>query len=168
LGPIVLELAAFIFIVDAAFLFGKADPKGTATANAVVGVLMSIMGLQIGFTANGQAFPMILSSLTMAFSMFYLIMAWSLLGEYNLMALGWYSLPAGLWCLLAAAFFSGVDRILAVFSLAWAVLFLAAWNNLAMNSKSSGVVVRWVLAVGSIVTLMIPSYLLIVGAWPPF
>jgi len=168
MGSIVLQLAAFIFIVDAALLFGKADPKGTGAANAVIGGLMAVMGLQIGFTAGGNAFQMILCSLTMAFSMFYLILAWCLLGGYDLKALGWYCLGPGLWALLSALFFLGADRIFAVFSLVWAALFLSAWLNMAFESKPAAPVVRWILAIGSIITLMIPSYLLITGGWPPF
>jgi hypothetical protein len=61
-GPIVLLIAALIFIVDAAFLFGKADPKGTGVANVVIGVPMAIMGMYIGFSAEGNVFLMVLVS----------------------------------------------------------------------------------------------------------
>ncbi|MFQ5856142.1 MAG: AmiS/UreI family transporter [Anaerolineae bacterium] len=168
MGPIVLQIAAFIFIGDAAFLFGKADPKGTGVANAIIGGLMAIMGLQIGFTAGGDTFLMILASLSVAFAMFYLILGWSLLKEYDLKAVGWYSLGAGLWCLLAAIFFFGTDWIFGIFALTWCALFLAAWGNLSFDHVLAGTVTRWILAVDSIIVLMLPAYLLIIGRWPPF
>lgn len=168
MGPIVLLLASFIFIADAAFLFGKADAKGSGAANAVIGVLMAIMGLHIGFTSNNQAFPMILSSLSVTFAIFYLILAWCLLAGYDLKALGWYSLAAGLWVALAAVFFFGVDRIFGVFAIAWSLLFLSAWVNLSFGSSAAGNATRWLLAILAPVTLMLPAYLLITGHWPPF
>lgn len=168
MGPIVLQTAAFIFIVDAAFLWGKADPKGTGVVNAMVGIPMTIMGLQIGFTADGDPFAMILSSLSIAFGLFYSILAWSLLQEYDLKGLGWYCLGAGLWTLLAAIFFFGADPFLGVFALTWSALFLAAWGYLSFDHALAGTVTRWILAVDSIIILMLPAYLLIIGRWPPF
>lgn len=170
MGPIVLVIASFMFMVDAAFLFGKADPKGTGVVNAIIGILMAVMGLHIGFTSGGNAFPLILSTLSVSFAMFYLILAWCLLASYDLKALGWYCLGPGLWVLLATLFFFTVagDWILGIFALSWAVLFLAAWGNLTFGSAVSGAITRWILAVDSIITLMIPGYLLITGNWPPF
>lgn len=168
MGPIVLLLAAFVFILDAAFLFGKADPKGTGVANAVIGTLMAIMGLHIGFTSEGNAFPMILSSLSVTFASFYLILAWCLLKDYDLKALGWYCLGAALWVGFATYFFFGADKIFGVFGLAWMVLFFAAFTNLAKGSALGGVLTRWLLAVCAPITLMIPAFLLIIGKWPPF
>ena len=170
MGPIVLMIAAFVFILDAAFLFGKADPKGTGVANAIVGTMMAAMGLHIGFTAGGNAFLMILSTLSVAFAMFYLILAWCLLAEYDLKALGWYCLGPGLWVLLAAYFFFAVagDNIFGVFALSWSLLFLAAWVNLSFGNAAAGAVTRWILAIDSVITLLIPAFLLIIGKWPPF
>lgn len=170
MGPIVLMIASFIFMLDAAFLFGKADPKGTGVANAVVGTMMAIMGLHIGFTSGGEAFLLILSTLSLSFAMFYLILAWCLLAEYDLKALGWYCLGPGLWVLLAALFFFTVagDWIFGIFALSWSALFLAAWGNLTFGGKLAGAITRWILAVDAIITLMIPAYLLITGNWPPF
>jgi hypothetical protein len=170
MGPIVLLAASFLFLTDSAFLFGKAESKGIGAVNAVVGIFMAVMGLQIGFTANGEAFPMILSSLSLTFAAFYLILAWSLLGDYALTGLGWYCLAAGLWVALAAVYFfaEAGDNYFGVFSIVWSVLFLAAWANLALDKAGFAPVVRWILAVGSIITLMIPTYLLITGPWPPF
>lgn len=170
MAPVMLVIASFMFMVDAAFLFGKADPKGTGVVNAIVGILMAIMGLYVGFTSGGKAFPVILCTLGVSFSMFYMILAWSLLAGYDLKALGWYCLGAGLWVLLTALFFftPGGDRIFGICALIWAVLFLTAWGNLTFGSAISGAITRWILAVGSIITLMIPAYLLITGSWPPF
>ncbi len=170
MAPIVLVLASFMFMVDAAFLFGKADPKGTAVVNAIIGILMAVMGLHIGFTAEGNAFLMILSTLSVSFATFYLVLAWCLLGEYDLKALGWYCLGPGLWVLLAALFFFtvGGDRIFGVFSLSWSLLFLSAWGSLTFGNAKAAAITRWILAIDSIITLMIPAYLLITGKWPPF
>lgn len=168
MGPIVLLIAAFIFIVDAAFLFGKAGPRGTGVCNLAIGIVMAIMGLDIGFGANGEAFPMILSSLSATFSLFYLILGWCLLGGYDLKSLGWYSLGAGLWVILAAVYFAAVDPIFSGFAVAWSALFLSAFANLALGSNVGGVMTRWLLAICAPITLMIPAYLLITGQWPPF
>lgn len=170
MGSIVLLLAAFIFMVDAAFLFGKADPKGTGVANVAVGVVMNVCGLQIGFTAGGNSFLMILCGLTMAFSLFYIILGWCLLSGYDLKALGWHCLGAGLFTLLSAIFFFGAggDAIFGVFALTWAALFLSAWLNLSYGTKWAGFLVKWILTVDSVITLLLPAYLLITGGWPPF
>lgn len=170
MGAIVLLLAAFIFIVDAAFLWGKADAKGAAASNILIGIPMMVIGLWLGFTSNGDAFAMILCSLALAFSLFYLIFGWSLLNGSELKGLGWYCLGPGLWTLLASLFFFtlGGDAILGVFAIIWAALFLAAWINLLWAHPVAAALTRWILAVGSIVTLMIPAYLLITGGWPPF
>ncbi|GEM_PF-1641951 len=170
MGPIILLLAAFIFIVDAAFLFGKADPKGAGVANVAVGVIMNTCGLQLGFTAGGNSFLMILCGLTMAFSLFYIVLGWCLLAGYDLKALGWLCLGAALFTLLSAVFFFGLgttgNTILGIFALTWATLFATAWLNLAFGTKWAGFLVKWILVVDSLITLMIPAYLLITGGWP--
>ncbi|MEX0698418.1 MAG: AmiS/UreI family transporter [Acidimicrobiia bacterium] len=170
MGPVVLLAASFLFLADSAFLFGKAEAKGMGAVNAVLGGLMAIMGLQIGFTANGEAFSLILSTLSLTFATFYLVLAWSLLGGFALKGLGWYCLGAGLWVLISAFYFfvEARDNYFGVFALVWSILFLAAWGNLSYDNARLGKVVRWILGVGSIITLMIPAYLLIVGQWPPF
>jgi len=170
MAPIVLLIASFMFMVNAAFLFGKADPKATGVVNAIIGILMAIMGLQIGFAADGNAFPLILSTLSVSFAMFPMILAWCLLMSYDLKALGWYCLGPGLWVLLTAYFFFTVagDAILGVFALSWSALFLAAWGNMSFSNPTCGAITRWILAIDALITLMIPAYLLITKAWPPF
>ncbi|MGQ9599425.1 MAG: AmiS/UreI family transporter [Anaerolineae bacterium] len=170
MGAIVLLTAAFIFIVDALFLWGKADPKGTAVANVAIGVQMLAMGLAIGFTSGGNAFLMIVCSLAVAFALFYIILGWCLLAGYDLKALGWYCLGCGIWVPLSSLFFytQGGDPYFGTFAIAWSVIFLAAWVNLIWGNKLAGAIVRWFLLVGSVVTLIIPAYLLITGHWPPF
>jgi hypothetical protein len=98
------------------------------------------------------------------------VLAWSLLGGFALTGLGWYSLGAGLWVLVAAGyfFFEARDSYLGVFALVWSILFLAAWGNMSFDRAKLGILVRWILGLGSIITLMIPAYLLIIGQWPPF
>lgn len=170
MGAIVLLLAALIFIVDAAFLWGKADAKGAAVSNILIGIPMMVIGLWLGFTADGDAFAMILCSLSLAFSLFYLIFGWSLLNGSDMKGLGWYCLGPGIWVPLCSIFFftQGGDWILGVFAIIWAVLFLAAWVNLVWGHPIAAALTRWILAIGSIVTLMLPAYLLITGGWPPF
>jgi hypothetical protein len=170
MGAMVLLIAAFIFIVDALFLFGKADPKGTGVANISIGVPMLAMGLAIGFTSEGVAFLMIVASLAIAFAVFYIILGWCLLANYDLKALGWYCLGCGLWVPLASLFFftAGGDWLFGLFAIAWSALFLAAWVNLVWGNALAGAITRWILAVGSVITLLIPAYLLTTGGWPPF
>ncbi len=170
MGAMVLLIAAFIFIVDALFLWGKADPKGTGVANVGIGVTMLAMGLGIGFTSGGNPFLMIVCSLAIAFALFYIILAWCLLAGYDLKALGWYCLGCGLWVPLSSLFFftDGGDPFFGVFALVWSAIFLAAWVNLIWGNKLAGAIVRWLLLIGSVVTLMIPAFLLTTGKWPPF
>lgn len=164
MGAIVLLIAAFIFMVDAAFMLGKVKPKGAATANAIVGGLMSVLGILIAFTSQ-DAGGLVVAGLSMAFAMFYLILAWDLFGEHDLSGLGWYCLGAGLYVALSAYYFFSVGDVrFGIFGICWAVLFLAAYGSMALQ-KAWGTFIGWLLAVESVVTLLVPAFLMITGKW---
>ncbi|MGI6097326.1 MAG: AmiS/UreI family transporter [Dethiobacteria bacterium] len=165
MAAVVLLLASFIFAVDAAFMFGKLEPKPTAAANAVVGAVMMVIGVVIGFTAAGDPVLMIITGLTMAFSIFYLLLAWGLLCDHKLNALGWHCLMAGLFCLASSWFFFGIgDMYFGIFAIAWGILFLIAWISLVYEKPWNNLI-AWLLSVECIFTLFIPAFLLLSGKW---
>ncbi|WP_258359670.1 AmiS/UreI family transporter [Moorella sulfitireducens (nom. illeg.)] len=164
MAAIVLLIASFIFLVDAAFMFGKVNPKGAATANAIVGSLMAVLGLWLSGTARDGA-TLIVAGLTMAFSMFYLILAWDLFGEHDLTGLGYYCLGAGLYVALTSYFYFSIgDLRFGIFALSWAVLFLAAFASMALK-LAWGKFIGWLLAIEGVITLLIPAFLIMAGKW---
>ncbi|GFN22547.1 AmiS/UreI family transporter [Thermanaeromonas sp. C210] len=161
---IILLIAAFIFLVDAAFMLGKVNSKGAATANAIVGALMAVLGLWSSGTAKDEG-TLIVAGLTMAFSMFYLIFAWDLFGDYDLTGLGYYCLGAGLYVALTSYFyFNAGDLRFGLFAFSWAVLFLAAFASMALK-LAWGRFIGWLLAIEGIVTLLFPAFLIMIGKW---
>lgn len=165
MAALVLVMASFIFIVDAAFMAGKVPPQPAAVANLIVGTVIGIMGLYLGVTAGGNSALLVVSGLSMTFAMFYLMLALSILGGYSLEGVGWYCLGATLFVALASLYyFSNGDMRFGVFGLAWAVLFFAAFGSLALN-KPWGKAISLILGVESIVTLLAPAYLMLAGMW---
>lgn len=171
MSPVILTIGAFMFIIDAMFLLGRADPKSTGVANAVAGGIIGVAGLQVGFTANGVPALLFLSSLALVFAGFYLILAGCLLAGFDLKALGWWCFGAGLWAIFSVHFFGwgpGDDLLFTLFAVTWVVLFLGAWLSLNHEHRVAAVVVPWLLLFDSVVTLMLPAYLLIIGEWPVY
>lgn len=151
-------------MVDAAFMLGKVKPQGAATVNAVVGFVMLVAAIFLASSAKDSV-SLITSGLAMAFCIFYLILAWDLFGDYDLAGLGWYCLGAGVYVALASYFyFTAGDVRFGIFAISWAVLFLAAFGSLALQ-KAWGKFIGWLLAVESIVTLLIPAFLMFIGKW---
>lgn len=162
---IALLLAAFIFAIDGMFMFGKLDPKLVGVANAVIGLIQGSIGVVIGFTAGGNPVLLVITGLIMAFSVFYLILAWGLLSGYKLNALGWHCLIGGLWCFGSSWFFFGLgDWRFGIFGIIWGVLFLSAWIALAFE-KPLNKLIGSLLWFCCIVTLLIPAYMMTVGMW---
>jgi hypothetical protein len=165
MGAIVLILASLIFIVNAAFLLGKIKQTQTVgTANAVVGVLIMTVSILNGVAAT-NAGGLINAGLGMSFSLFYLMLAWDLLKDYELTGLGWYCLGAGLYSCLATYFYFSVgDMWFTIFGISWAILFFVSFGSMGLG-KAWSKVVGWLLAVESITTLLIPGFLLVIGKW---
>jgi hypothetical protein len=156
-----------MFIVDAMFLLGRADPRSVGVTNAVAGTMVAVAGLQVGFTADGSSVMVFLSSLALVFAGFYLILAACLLAGFELKALGWWCLASGLWMGFSVHFFGwgpGGDGLFALFSVTWTVLFLAAALSLLLEHRASTFLVPRLLLLDSVVTLMVPAYLLIIGS----
>ncbi|WP_418057458.1 AmiS/UreI family transporter [Pimelobacter simplex] len=171
MSPVILTIGSFMFIIDAMFLLGRADPKSTGVANAVAGGIIGVAGLQVGFTANGVPVLLFLSSLAIIFAGFYLILAGCLLSGFELKALGWWCLGASFWAVFSVHFFAwgpGNDLLFAIFAVTWVVLFFSAWLSLNHDHRGAAVVVPWLLLFDSVVTLMLPAYLLITGDWPVY
>lgn len=168
MSPVILLIGSFMFIIDAMFLLGRADPKSTGVTNAVAGTLVAVAGLQVGFTADGSSLLIFFSSLALVFAGFYLVLAACLLAGFELKALGWWCLASGIWMGFSVHFFGwgpGNDALFAIFAVTWTVLFLAAAASLLAEHGPSTFLVPRLLLVDSIVTLMVPAYLLIIGSW---
>lgn len=164
MAAIVLLLAAFIFLVNAAFMLGKVEPKGAATANAIVGSLIAVLGLWLAGTAKDGG-TLIIAGLALTFSIFYLTLSWDLFGGHDMVGLGYYCLGAGLYVALTCYYYFSVGDVrFGIFALSWAVLFLAAFGAMAMK-WAWGSFIGWLLAIEGIITLLIPAFLIMAGKW---
>lgn len=164
MAAIVLLGAAFIFLVNGAFMLGKIEGKGAAAPNAVIGTLIAILSLLIAWGAK-DAGTYIVAGLAMTFSIFYLTLAWGLFGGHDLRGVGWYCLAAAIFVAFTAVFYATVpDLRFFLFAVAWAILFFLAFLAMALGA-SLAKLIGWLLIIESVVTLMYPAFLILAQWW---
>ncbi len=163
MGAIILLLAVYVFFVNAMYLAGKADAKGTGAANILVGIIMGIVALYFGFT-NTDLVSLTICSLSLSFTLFYLLLGWGLVRNHDLKEVGYYSLYAGGWCLLCSGyFFASIDWRFGGLAALWGVLFLSVYGLLVVG-KLWARFVSWLLVGESLVMLAV-VFLMVTGAW---
>lgn len=162
-GPVILLLAAYVFFVNAMYLEGKTEARGAGVTNILVGIIMGIAALYMGITSPDLA-TMTICTLSITFTLFYLLLGWGLIKGHNLKEVGYYSLYAGVWCLLCSYyFFNSIDWRFGGLSLLWGILFLSCYGLMAGERPLNRLVSR--LLIGESILMVGTVYMMITGTW---
>jgi hypothetical protein len=164
----ILFLLSFVFFDNGVALLGKTGVKEIGVLNLVVGILISIAAwnLHTYGQTNGTAIISVFALICFMIAGIYLM-------GYDAKGLGWsclYAFVVFLWFgshfLKLAGGVTGVGMV-GVFCCAWALLFILVWLATSLG-KPIATTVGWLFIIESILTLLIPGILLIIGSWHPF
>lgn len=164
MSTIVLLIASYIFLVDAAFMLGVIPPKSVVAPNAIIGTIIAVLSIWMAGIARDPA-SLITAGLCLSFSVFYITLAAGLFFDFDLSGLGYYCLGAALFVSLAAYYyFSSGDIRFGIFSISWAVLFYASFASLALKKPLSKFIGGLLIA-ESLCTQLIPTFIMMIGQW---
>jgi hypothetical protein len=163
-----LVLYGAVLFVNAFFLLGRAEGKAVGPVNAIIGLIGVVIGLYTA-AANllGPASGFV-AALVMIFGITFLIFAAMVMGALDGRAVGWYALFGSIACLLWGWGFFTTYRSLSngVFCLIWAGVFALFAANLAF-ARPWARITAYAAMFTSFATLLLPGYLLLMGASLP-
>ena len=176
MGLIGLFFVGAVLFVNGLFVLGKADPKGTAVMNLLVGGLVGIITLVMSIVtfANPATaaipkdnFQFWSTAGTLLFSFTYFMVAGNILTGGDGRAVGWYCL----WVALAAVP-TGIINLLwfndwrfGIIWEMWAVLWFLFFLLLGLQIQRVTRLTAYVTLVEAFITCTIPAYLILINKW---
>lgn len=176
MGLIGLFFVGAVLFVNGLFLLDKADAKGTAIMNLLVGALVGLLTLvmSIGTFVNPATatipkdnFQFWTTALTLLFSFTYFMVAGNILTGGDGRAVGWYCL----WVALAAAptgiinFLWFSDWRFGIIWEMWAILWFLFFLVLGLGMQRLTRLTAYVTLVEAFITCTIPAYLILINKW---
>jgi len=156
-----------IFFLNGIVLLRSIGQKSVGIINAVVAVLVLFPALILywsGFT--------VILVLIVPFSILYFMFSGVFIYGYDAKGLGWYCLFATVVFIWYGYHFYILEAVspgfmyYGIFYWAWALLVFLAFLVFSLG-KALGPAVAWLLIIESILTLIIPGLLLLIGKWDP-
>lgn len=181
MGLVGLFFVGAVLFVNGVFVLGRADPKGTAIMNLLVGGLVGLLTLSMSIItfANPASRAIPADNLqfwatagTLLFSFTYFMVAGNILAGGDGRAVGWYCV----W-VSAAAVPTGILNFLwlndwrfAIIWEMWAVLWFMFFLLLGLQVKFIGKLdftklTGYVTLVEAFITCTIPAYLILIDKW---
>ena len=163
----VLLLVGFVFFCNGMTVLGKTGAKEVGVLNLAVAVLILISAWQLH--GQGQTAA---TALISVFALIYIMAAGIFIHGYDAKGLGWFCLFGTVVFIWYGYYFYGLEAVIpgfkyyAIFCWAWALLTLLCWLVFAMG-KALAPAVAWLFIIESILTLLIPSMLILTGKWTP-